>query len=117
MRDQHRRVLLEHRRDRDERQVLLDELDRPPAAQVEVQPSGHHELHLVHLRAALPDGHPQPVPGVDPGGERLVVAAIFRLCHPIETEADRVFRARRGGDQEQHQQNGKPSHGGPRFAL
>ena len=112
MRDQHGRVLLEHRRDRDERQVLLDELDRPPAAEVEVQASGHHELHLVHLRAALADGHLQPMSGVDAGGERLVVAAIFRLCHPIEAEADRVLGARRGGAEEQHEQSGEPSHGG-----
>ena len=111
MRDQHRRVLLEDRRDGDERQVLLHELDRPAAAEVEVEPAGHHELHLVHLRPALADGHLQPVPGVKPGGERLVVAAIFRLGQPVEAEADRVLGACRGGTGQQDKQGCDPSHG------
>ena len=111
MRDQHRRVLLEHRRDRDERQVLLHELDRAPAAQVEVEPARHHELHLVHLRPALADGHLQSALGVQPGGERLVVAAVFRLRQPVQAETDRILGVRRGGAGEQGQQGDKPSHG------
>ena len=89
MRDQHRRVLLEDRRDGDERQVLLHELDGAAAAEIEVEPASHHELHLVHLRPALADGHLQAVSGVDAGGDRLVVAAVFRLGDPVEAEADR----------------------------
>ena len=104
MRDQHRRVLLEHRRDRDERQVLLHELDRAAAAQVEVEPARHHELHLVHLRPALADGHLQPALGVEPGGERLVVAAVFRLRQPVEAETDRILGVRRGGAGKQGKQ-------------
>ena len=49
---------------------------------------------------------------VDPGGERLVVAAVFRLGQPVEAEADRVLGARRGGAEQQGKQGGKPSHGG-----
>ena len=75
--------------------VLLGELDRPTAAQVEVQPPGHHELHLINLRPALADRHCQPVLRIQPGGQRLIVAAILRLRHPIDTKADMVLRQRR----------------------
>ena len=53
----------------------------------------------------------KPVLGIQSGGERLVVAAVFGLGHPVEAEADRILGMRRGGADEQDQQGDEPSHG------
>ena len=55
MRDQHGRVLLEHRRDRHHRDVLLGEVERDEGigGDVEIEPAGGQKLRLVDLRPAL----------------------------------------------------------------
>ena len=115
MRDQHRRVLLKHRRDGNERQILLHELDGATATKVEIQPPRHHKLHLVHLGPALADRHLQPAFGVEPGRQRLVVAAVFGLRYPVEAETDRILGVRRSDAEKQHKQGDKPSHERTRF--
>ncbi len=115
--DQHRGVFLKHRRNGHERQVLLHELDGATPAEVEVQATRHHQLHLVHLRPALANGHLQAVLRVQPGGESLVIAAVFRLGQPVEPEADRIIGVRPGVVEQhaadrQDQSGGKPSHAG-----
>ena len=99
MGDQHRGVFLEDRRDRDHRDVLLHEIERDEGVrrEVEVEPAGGEQLRVVDLRSALPQRHVEPVPPVDPGGDRLVIAAMLGLGLPIRAKADLVFRRRAAG--------------------
>ena len=62
--------------------------------EVEVEPAGGEQLRVIDLRSALPQRHLEPVLPVNPGGDRLVVAAVLGLGLPIRAEADR-FRGRR----------------------
>jgi hypothetical protein len=109
MGDQHRQILLEDRRDCNERQILLRELDGAPAAQVEVKPAGHQQLHVVDQRSAFLDRHVQAMLRIDAGRERLVIAAVFRLRLPVQTEDNLVRGARWGRAEQRNQEHGKSS--------
>ncbi len=95
MGDQHRGILLEDCRHRDEGHLLLDELDGLSAAEVELHAARHQQGHVIDLRAALLDRDVQPVTRIDAGGDRLVEAAIFGLGFPVQAERD-VIGGQRG---------------------
>src|SRR5262249_36212871 len=90
MSDQHRRILLENRCNRDHRDVLPYEIKRNEGVgrEVEIEPPGGKQLRVIDLRPALPQRHLEPVLPVDPGGDRLIVAAVLGLGLPVRPEAD-----------------------------
>ena len=90
MGDQHRRVLLKDRRDRHHRDVLACKIERTKGVrrEVEVEPAGGEQLRMIDLRPALPQRDLEPVPPVDAGGDRLIVAAVLGLGLPVGAEAD-----------------------------
>ena len=94
MRDQHLRVLLEDRRHRDGRNVLLDRVEglQRIGAHEEVELADRQQDAVVHVRPALHDGDVEPVLLVGAVGERLVEAAVLGLRHPVGAEAHLVER-------------------------
>ena len=95
MRDDHRRILLERRGDRDHRHVLLDcRHDLQRVGHRDVDLAGGEQLQAVHLRPAHADRHVEAVLAVGPLGLRLVVPAVFRLGEPVGGEYDLLQRLR-----------------------
>nr|AIF26930.1 putative nitrate/sulfonate/bicarbonate family ABC transporter substrate-binding protein [uncultured bacterium fosmid pJB190D12_contig I] len=105
MRDDHRRVLLERRTDRDDGHVLLDRgEDLQTVTHRDVDPSGGEELQAVHLRAAHADRHVEAVLAVRALGYRLVEAAVLGLREPVGREQQPVLRV---GDAAAREDGGK----------
>ena len=106
MGDQHRRVLLENRRNGDHRNVFLHEIQRNEGVwrKVEVEPAGGEQLRVIDLRPALPQRDFEAVLTVNPRGDRLVVAAVLGLRFPIRAKGDcfRACRAARQGQTGRH---------------
>ena len=112
MGDQHRGIFLEDCCYSDEGQLLLDELDGLPAAEIELHAGRHQQGHVIDLRAALFDRDVQAVARIDAGGDGLIEAAIFRLGFPVEAKGDVIGRERGGGAQRESrdQQPGRAPH-------
>jgi len=100
--DDHRRVLLERRRERHQRHGLLDGREHLQAVgHGDVDLVGGQELQSVDLRAAHPDRHVEAVLLVDAFGERLVEAAVLGLREPVGGEDDLVLGSR--GERREHE--------------
>ena len=84
MREQHLRILLEDRRDRDGRDVLRDRVERLQrvGAHEEVELAGGQQNAVVHLRPARHDGDVEAVFLVGAVGDRLIEAAVLGLAPP-----------------------------------
>ena len=97
MRHHDLRILLEIRRDDDDRQVLLDrvEVDEHVAAHVEIDLAGGQQQAVVGLRAALQDRHVEAVFRVGAVDHRLIIAAVLGLGEPVGAERHLVERERR----------------------
>ena len=108
MRDQHLRVFLEIGRDFDGRDILRDGVRtlQIVGGQEEVDLADRKENAVVHARAALPDGHVEPVFAIGAVGQRLVEAAVLGLGHPVGAEGDLVERLSIGRAGERGRQNG-----------
>src|SRR5271169_4803411 len=91
------RVLLEDRGYGDCRYVVLDEIERAAAVAVdaEVDRACCQHLSSVELRSTLADRDVEAVPCVNPGGQRLVEAAMFGFGDPAHDDADLVAGSRR----------------------
>jgi hypothetical protein len=106
VRDDHGRVLLERRGDRDDRHVLLDGRERlQPVGHRDVDLSRGEQLQAVDLRPAHPDRDVEVVLPVDAFRDRLVEAAVLGLREPVGGEHDAVGRLRMRGE-------GRREHGG-----
>ena len=90
MRDQHRRVFLEHCGNRDHRDVFAHEIERNKGVggNVEIEPAGGEELRVVDLRPALAQFDIEAVASIDAGGDRLVISAMLGLRLPVGAEPD-----------------------------
>ena len=98
MRQQHLRVLLEDRGDRDGRDVLGDRVEglQRVGAHEEVELADRQQDAVVDVRPARHDGDVEPVFLVGAVGERLVEAAMLGLRDPVGAERDLVERLRAG---------------------
>ena len=94
MRQQHLRVLLEHRGDHQGRDVLRHRVERLQrvGAHVELDPAGDQLQPVVHVRPARQDGDVEAVLAVGAVDQRLVEAAVLGLRHPVGGEGDLVER-------------------------
>src|SRR5713226_1077077 len=99
MRDQDLRILLEHRRDRDSRNILLDRIEglQRVRTQVKIDLSYWQEDAIIHLRAARDDGGVEPVSAVRAVGQSLVESAVFGLRDPVGGKRQLVERLPQGG--------------------
>ena len=118
MRHQHLRLLLEHGGDRERRDVLLDRVEalQRVGAHEEVELADRQQDAVVHVRPARHDGDVEPVLAVGAVDQRLVMAAVLGLRHPVGAERDLVeglrMRARR-----QRTGDGKDESGATGFNL
>ena len=109
MREHHLRVLLENRRDRERRDVLLDRTEalQRVRAHEEIDLLGEQRQAVVHLRAARHDGHVEAVFRIGAVGDRLIEAAMLGLGDPIGAERNLVERLRLRGRQGRERQGGQ----------
>ena len=111
MGDQHLRVFLKDRRDRDHRNFLahIVERDKGVGTQRERNLAGGEQLGVVDLRPALADDDIELLVLVEPAGHRLIEPAMFGLRPPVGAEFDAFRRASATGDKrggEQRSENG-----------
>ena len=94
MRQQHLRVFLEHRGDRDGRHILLDRVEglQRIGAHEEIDLADRQQDAVVHIRPAGHDGDVEAVFPVGAVGDRLIEAAMLGLRHPIGAERHLVER-------------------------
>ena len=109
MREQHLRVLLEDRRDRDHWDVLRHRVEGLQAirAHEEIDPAGEQQHAVVHLRAARHDRHVEAVFPVGAVGDRLIEAAMLGLGDPVGAERDLVELLGEGGRGESRKGGGR----------
>ena len=95
MGQQHLRILLEDRGEREGRDAFLDGVDRGGhAAHVELDLAADQQRAVGALRAALADGDVEAVLRVGAVGDGLVEAAMLGLRQPVGAVADLVLRER-----------------------
>src|SRR5258708_16226296 len=104
MGDQHLRILLEHRRDRDRRNVLFDRIEGLECvrAQVKIDLSHWQEEAIVDLRTARDDGDVEPISAVRAVGQRLVKSAMLGLRDPVGSKGQLVERLPQGSVAGEH---------------
>jgi hypothetical protein len=92
MREQHLRVLLEHRGDHERRDVLLDRIQRLQVvgAHVEVDAADRQQQPVVHIWPARQDRDVEAVLAEGAVDQRLVEAAVLALRHPVGGEGHLV---------------------------
>ena len=96
MGDHHLRILLEDRRDGEERRLLADEGEGLEAVRHDhVDPAGQQQLADVEAGPAGPEVDVDPTRLVEAGGDRLVVAAMLGLRAPVGVEGELVERCAR----------------------
>ena len=97
--DQHLRVLLEHGRDRKRGNVARDRVEalQRVGAHEEVELADRQQKAVVHVRPARHDGDLEAVSAIGPVNQRLVMAAVLGLRHPVGAEGDLVELLLRGG--------------------
>ena len=104
MADQHLRVLLEDRRDGEEGRPLAHVGEGLEAVRHHhVDPAGEQELAAVEAGAALAQVALDAGLAVEPGGDRLVVAAMLGLRAPVGHEAHLVERLRSRSSADRHE--------------
>ena len=100
MRHQHLRLLLEHGGDRERGNVLLDRVEalQRVGRHEEVELADRQQQAVVHVRPARHDGDVEAVSAIGAVDQRLVVAAVLALGHPVGAErhlVERPLRLRR----------------------
>src|SRR5215475_12241523 len=94
MRDEDLRVLLEHRRYDDCRNILLDRIEglQRVRAQVKIDLSHRQQDAIVDLGTAWNDGDIEPVSAVGAVRQRLIESAVFGLRDPVGSKRHLVER-------------------------
>ena len=110
VRHQHLRLLLEHGGDRERRDVLLDRVEALQRVRrhKEVELADRQQDAVVHVRPARHDGDVEAVALVGAVDQRLVMAAVLALRHPVGAErhlVERLLRLR--GGRAQHARDGE----------
>ena len=81
------RILLKHRGDVDQRQVLLHAKEGVQlATHVKIDLAGQHLGLIVHRRPTRNDGHIKAAGGIGAVSDRLVKATMLGLCDPVGAE-------------------------------
>ena len=108
MRDHHRRVLLERRADRGDRQALLEAASVCRSSPIATSSwPATSSCRRVHLRSAHADRHVETVLPIGAFRQRLVEAAMLGLRQPVGAEDELVQRLRvqrRSGQAQQREQ-------------
>ena len=104
MGNQDLRIRLEHRCDRERRNILLDRIEglQRVRAQVKVDLSYRQEDAIVDLRTARDDGDVEPVSAVCAVRQRLIESAVLGLRDPVGGKGQLVERLPQGSVAGQH---------------